>query len=313
MKDPKPWIEDPSPFAALEQRVLSEGTHLEEPAGLVDRAWADFTSRLDSARDPEAPGGDTASPEIGLVGSIEGAGAVGGGPVASLSVAVLKSLGVGASLGLLGMGAFELAQDAPIEGFSSAFVSAPAVSSSASPSEPRRPAPAIGRANAREHSEGGPPSEKRSLPNPSSARFRNLRSAPLPSPAMPAPSTAALEGAHSPRTGEESPVVAFPSVDSTSDFPRTAVERENELRKEARDLAQAKNLLQAGHAREAHALLQSGVRSVNSLLPERELLTVEALVRLGQLEAARRRVEAFEARFPRNPFAPQMRRTAKME
>jgi hypothetical protein len=84
---------------------------------------------------------------------------------------------------------------------------------------------------------------------------------------------------------------------------------QNSLQVEALELAQAKNLLAVGRSAEALALLErSGLLfAAGSLVPEREALTIEALLRNGQSQRARERARAFIQRYPSSPISERLR------
>jgi outer membrane protein assembly factor BamD (BamD/ComL family) len=84
----------------------------------------------------------------------------------------------------------------------------------------------------------------------------------------------------------------------------------DELKQEALELASAKNLLHAGRASDAYAVL---VRSeqrfpIGALSEERELLLVEALSALGRVQAARARAQRFLITHPHSTITVRMRK-----
>jgi len=69
-------------------------------------------------------------------------------------------------------------------------------------------------------------------------------------------------------------------------------------------------LLRSGQPRAALLVLEQAARDFpnGELSQEREALAIEALRELGNTTEARRRAEAFLARFPASPHAPIARR-----
>lgn len=81
------------------------------------------------------------------------------------------------------------------------------------------------------------------------------------------------------------------------------------LREERALIDQAASALRAGRPRDALVALMTHERrfSAGTLAEERDQLSVEALVRLGRAEQARRRAALFEQRYPRSLSADRVR------
>jgi hypothetical protein len=91
--------------------------------------------------------------------------------------------------------------------------------------------------------------------------------------------------------------------------------RDNQLRQEATELAQAKRLLGGGQAESALTLLEQSAQRFPSgaLGHEREALVVEALLRSGRRALAQERARSFLARYPESPLAGRIRNLVGQE
>jgi hypothetical protein len=97
---------------------------------------------------------------------------------------------------------------------------------------------------------------------------------------------------------------------SEAEFPVDATHTRDS---ESQRLVAARSFLRGGHAAQALAALDALRRELpnGELGQEREALTIEALQALGRSEEARRRGEAFLARYPASPHAAGVRRVVE--
>ena len=102
---------------------------------------------------------------------------------------------------------------------------------------------------------------------------------------------------------------AVRSAASPSSRAETRESRDDLIRREVQHLAEVRTAL-ASNPQEALRLAEQGHRDFarGMLYQEREALAIRALVRMGRTAQARARTEPFVARFPRSPYAEQLRR-----
>ena len=152
------------------------------------------------------------------------------------------------------------------------------------------------------------------------------RDPPSPSMPAPAPSTSVgvtLEGAASepPHTPEPLTIAvdALPSAPSSnaakSPRPQASAAADGQLAAEYALVDSARNALVTSGASAALGPLQEHARRFpgGQLAPERESLWIEALVALGDLDAARARADSFRQRYPAGLLVPAVRRALAPE
>ncbi|HEX5098623.1 MAG TPA: hypothetical protein VFV94_03955, partial [Polyangiaceae bacterium] len=99
-----------------------------------------------------------------------------------------------------------------------------------------------------------------------------------------------------------------PAAPSVATFPDDTARNQHDA--ESRKVATARSLLRSGQPRAALLVLDEARRDFpnGELTQEREALAIEALRALGSTTEARRRAEAFLARYPASPHATLVRR-----
>lgn len=234
-----------------ERSVLRAGVHLDPPSGAKDEIWAAIASKL-------PPGG-------------------GGGPGASgLETALWKKVAIGFAMGLVGMGAAELASHST----GSSIHTAPIAAANAD-----TPRVAVTQINPTPTPQHAPtllqPSEQPRARQPSTTL------------ALPSPTT--------------QPVA---SVEEETLDP--VQKRKSQLEDESRMLRQARTALQTGNASGALALLADSQKQHPKLIlaQEHEALTIDALAASGGQVAARARAARFLELYPTSPHAEKMRTIA---
>jgi hypothetical protein len=319
MTFPKRWLSDGRAAASLEARVLAAGKDRAPPSGLEDRAWMDFMARVSSVA--AAEGARTLLD--GAESALRAPGAALGPAASSVTtIAALKAMGVGAVIGVITVTGVQVLTPQP------ARPSAAGVAATSVPSRPE----AVGKgstATSQRLTASAPPNE-----GATSASDRELQSRPLaqgaqrPSLVVRAPTQlAARNPPEMPKAGNPaSPAAASAATAAATSaaFPLSTEANDmrsgagslpsaslgaSQLRAEALELAQAKNLLQQGRASEAEALLRAGARrfSTGALNDERELLTIQALLRLGRSDEARGRALRFVSAHPGSPISARIR------
>jgi hypothetical protein len=222
------------------------------------------------------------------------AGAAAGGSAAGLSAAVLaKTFAIGAVLGVAVASAVPVVRYVTRPASSTQVAALP--SGAAAVREPRPRAPELWAAPV-----------VADLPPASSAQ---ASSAQLAVPA------AAAEPA-SPRAPVNTPrPEAFTARPAAPSSPPEPPADPNRLRLEALELAKAKNLLEAGDARAALAVLDEyrARFAAGAMVEERDALHIEALAKLGEREQARAAARRFFVRFPKSPLADRVRRWSEPE
>lgn len=136
-------------------------------------------------------------------------------------------------------------------------------------------------------------------------------------PADPKPAPAPMVSTAAPiaiASVDEAPVItpeSLPKADlSAEPLPRSKQSKEQLYREELEHLAKLRQVASSRPseavrmADEGHSRFASGM-----LYQEREAIAIRSLARAGSSAAARARAEAFLARFPKSPFAEQIRVT----
>ncbi len=301
MTEPRRWLDDPHSSDSLEARLFSVAAELKAPAGLTERNWLDFMARLGPSAG--APGSAETTGHTGAASSANATQGLSGASASGLStMAILKSLVIGLGLGTLCMTAIEALQSSPSPDSAAPHAAAsgapaPLRGERALPGQPRRASPAEVRAVDAPRVESSATPSRHDGIEPTRAVPAEVRE----SAAERAPASAPEKPANG----------AFPSPGAEEPAPSRARASENALQAEARELAEAKNLLNEGRAQQASSLLeQSAARfPAGALGHERELLSVQALMRLGKVKLARERARRFLEQFPNSPLAPRMRRS----
>ncbi|HEX9295501.1 MAG TPA: hypothetical protein VF881_06685 [Polyangiaceae bacterium] len=268
MKDPRRWIEDPTELDDAEHRALVAGRNIRPQNDTVETMWTALAAKLPLA-------GPTA-------GSAGAAGAVG------TIKAALIGMGLG-SLVIAGKILIAATPSTPVTASSGFDPSASEVLGS-----PHAPLPM-----ATEPRDEAPP------PDPGPA-------ATLPQPKVSPPSLLGggrrderlPEPASLPEKGSRSPPAeqAYAASPATTVGSAVAMTTED-ARQESWLVARAREALRAGQASAAFALLEQTRQRFPQgvLLQEREALTIEALVQLGQRRAALERASAFSRDYPTSP------------
>jgi hypothetical protein len=285
MNDPRRWLEEPHDAPSLEQRLVLAGKDLEPPPGAEQTVWAGILPLI-------GPG--TGGGPGGAAGG--GAGALGSGAGASTALVATKFLVLGAAVGL--------GAAAAIHG----------VRSGAGPAHPTAITSVAGR--------GDPAMAQQAV---AAYPVRPLESS-FPAAAAAArgpdqaPAKVDSELPEAPKVANTLPVgtTAMPDLARPEPLAESAAvqaSRENQLKQEAMELAQAKRLLAGGQAQPALTLLeQSGQRFPNGALGhEREALIVEALLRSGRQDLGQARARSFLARYPESPLAGRIRKLVGQE
>jgi len=124
-------------------------------------------------------------------------------------------------------------------------------------------------------------------------------------PVHPAPVAGEARDANPPRVES-----AGPTGPSEAEFP---IDSTHPRDSESQRLVAARSFLRSGHPAQALAALDALRRELpnGELGQEREALTIEALQALGRTAEARRRGEAFLARYPASPHAAGVRRVVE--
>jgi len=127
-----------------------------------------------------------------------------------------------------------------------------------------------------------------------------------PPPPQRAPSEGAVSETQSEALRPQRSVAAFALAEGTTSASRTRAEMD--ARAESRLIAAARDALRANDVAGALRLLEQTRRQFPSgiLAQEREALSVEGLVRSGQLAAARLRAQEFLRTFPASPHTARV-------
>lgn len=131
-----------------------------------------------------------------------------------------------------------------------------------------------------------------------------------PQPAKIRPAAIRVHAAESARSSHPARVETSPPVEATAAAETaSAPARASRLAEESRLVMEARRALRSGDAREALRLLESATGRFpdGALVQEREALSIEALARSGQREAAARRAGAFLRAFPNSPHAANVK------
>jgi hypothetical protein len=131
---------------------------------------------------------------------------------------------------------------------------------------------------------------------PAAAAIESARPPPLPAPAASEPAVPISPSASAPAQ----PAVPAPRASASDARARLAEEVQHLA--EVRRLAASNPAAAAKLADEGHRRFRAGM-----LYQEREAVAISALARAGQSAAARARGERFLERFPKSPFAEQIR------
>ncbi len=304
MSDPKRWLDETGDDDDDARRLVRLGKTLGPRPGAADRAWPEFLA-ISGGFPPDPSGGGGADggglPEPGgagealgqssggaALGSAGGTSSVAATTSTSLTgTALVKTLLLGAALGVGGVLASRIvgqAVDAPV-------ASPPAPQSQVTTPAARTPGAA----------DSPPEPANVSAAPPDRAPQRPTNVAPIaPQPLtepLPAPAATGVSG--------------FPREIGVTSFPIDA-DRTNLLQREARELADARALLAQGRPGEALTLLRASAERfrTGTLGQEREALTIEALAKSGEQNAARSLARGFLARFPNSPLVERVRRFA---
>jgi hypothetical protein len=305
----KRWLDDPSALGSLEARALAAALDTRPPAGLEDRAWLEFSRRIGRIPGENSDPQDTAE----LASLAEAAPLAPAATSGSVVAAAIKAAGLGALVGVFTMSTVHLLTSPSASVVTSrppAVLSVPSQRSSDARLE---------KAGTTISSDGVSPLHASAQVAPVAPR-NATKEAQERSPRSPRREGASAQGSER-ELVEVQPRAPTPQV-STRTLPSDAESAgsmhdsapvklpESQLRAEALELAQAKNLLQQGRARDAEALLAAGARRFTNgaLNEERELLTVQALLSLGNTYAARQRAQRFIASHPESPVAGRMSR-----
>jgi len=255
------------------------------------KRWSDDDGELSPAErrllraglTPSVPRGAKRAVWIGLAAQLPSAiaaattASAGTGGLASAlaTVSLVKAAGVGVLLGATTITAVTVVghrQPAPAPARESHTIAAPAVSAHASDraAPPSAPAPSA------------PPEVA-----PASTAPPDTRPAPLRTPGEPLTVT--------PEPPTAPSIATFPD-ETRAPQPDT----------ESHQIAAARTSLRVGDARRAYLQLERARHDFpnGALSQEREALSIEALRELGQTAEARRRAQAFLARYPASPHAP---------
>jgi hypothetical protein len=289
MTDPSRWLDQAPSGGSDAVRLLRVGAALEPQPNAVDRGWTEFLA-LSGFGPPDGSDGGAGGPsgaEGGGGTGVAAAAGTGSAAKAGFSLSALvkafglgAALGVGASVGLMGIGRMTEPSRVPAQS---------------------RPAQA------------SPPGVVAAELRPAAAASSPLPAAPLervqPRPPLARPRAVATEA---PATRE----LVAPSVGGLhphSSVGSFAVDpppvSPNLLQLEALELARAKALLDAKRPDEALKLLSAGGARfpAGPLGEEREAVTVDALVQTGRIQAARERARAFAAKHPKSPLLARVK------
>jgi hypothetical protein len=279
MTDPKRWSEDGGELGSGELRLLRAGREAAVPRGVKRTVWVALAAQLPSA-----------------VAAATTAGAAGTATAGGLTVASLFKAG---SLGLL-LGATTMTAVTVVERHAAPSRTAGPPKALPSRTSPRATVPARASASAR----AATPEPAAPLAAPPPEPLAETPAA--PSVALPSPerNRAPTEPA---RAAPPSPP-AWPPAPSVASFPEESAHSQHDA--ESRKVATARGLLRSGQARAALLVLDEARQDFpnGELTQEREALAIESLRVLGNLGEARRRAEAFLARYPESPHAPLARR-----
>jgi hypothetical protein len=316
VSDPRRWLDQLDPELSVERELLAAGKRLNPPAGAADRGWSGVAASL--ARGPTDPSGGGGA----AAGSDSSALAGGSAGASAISAVALKAFMFGAVVGIGVMGLVQLAR-------------------LSSPDEPQREGRAH-RAPPSEAATGAAPRADQHIasrdpllvtPPPPRPRSTVAVSAPVAmtkEQAEPAAQPSATASAPALASSIDEPPPMPPALSAAAPVASASGAAEgsegglpggegpskkvsqNSLQVEALELAQAKNLLAVGRSAEALVLLErSGLLfAAGSLVPEREALTIEALLRNGQSQRARERARAFIRRYPGSPISERLRALA---
>lgn len=131
--------------------------------------------------------------------------------------------------------------------------------------------------------------------------------APIVTPSPPAPAVVSPELPLEPVQVEEPPAAKPPRIFAPVTAPRPApLVRDTVLAEERALVEMARTALARGNAQQALQTMDThAVRFANGqLVEERESLAIEALLAAGRTEDAKRRADAFRARFPQSMLLP---------
>ena len=313
MSDPRRWLDQLDPELSVERELLSAGKRLDPPPGAADRGWSGVAASLGRGPTDPTEGGGAAP---GADGSALGGSSAG---TSAISAGTLKAFVFGAALGVGVMGLVQVVrvsgrdesqrdvQGVPAPRSGAVAVVAPRAEQQVATREPSLASPTPLPRPLSTIAVRGPIARTKDEPEP----------VPLPSaPAAPAPASSIDEPPPvPPALSAPEPIASAPfasdgpggGLPGGAGPPKKA--SQNSLQVEALELAQAKNLLAVGRSAEALALLErSGLLfAAGSLVPEREALTIEALLQNGQSQRARERARSFVQRYPNSPISERLR------
>jgi hypothetical protein len=289
MKDPTRWLDDTGELTDKERRALAAGMNLAVPRGAKAALWGSLGRKLPLAAAGAALGATATKSAVALSLVKMGLAGVLLGTVTAASV----------------VGVEHLLAPAP---------HAPAAPARRAPGAPsvapttRAPTPAL--------------HPTPDLPQPSTApEPPGVENKPTPSAVVEAP-RGAVEAPGSafgaPGAGAETAGVSAPDR-SVASFPVPAPNPPNAPSVdegpalESRRMAEARSALRGGNARGALATLRALGRDFphGVLVQERDALTIEALIALGDNAQAERLATEFLARYPGSPYAESARRALR--
>lgn len=269
MTDPKRWSEDDGELGADELRLLRAGLRPDVPRGAKRAVWVALAAQLPSA----VAAATTAAASTGAASALTGA-------------ALVKAAGIGVLLGATTVTAVTVVERHATPARPAAPARALAAASSALRTSPRARGPVA----------------------PVTSAARPAESVAVPPGASAAP--VSPERARTPAASTEPTRLATPVPGATpvATFPDETARSQHDA--ESRKVAAARSLLRSGQPRAALLVLDEARRDFpnGELTQEREALAIEALRALGSTTEARRRAEAFLARYPASPHATLVRR-----
>lgn len=286
----KRWLDDVSDAGAFERSVLASGLDAEPPAHAENEVWQRLLVAI-----PPPPG------------SGPGGGATrGGGGITALTKSATVTtlgkgflLGVAASVAVAGADRLVYAPKALPDARSvTSSITTSTAHARVEPLHTPAPLPSV------ETQVPSTPAEPTSPELSEAARRSASPNRSFGASALEASPPATTQ----PRVHTESSVAAFPITDAAPPVPRSRLDEEAAL------LRQARSELRAGALATAFATLEASRErfAAPELYQEREALLIELLSRSGQRERARERARAFLARFPESPHATLVRSFAEL-